>query len=323
MSNTTNITAPLITREGARFLGYVKEDPRNIYVAKSDDNNSNNPSRFVTDMGNVDALAESFLNAGQDLSLTLPIIEKLRKPLVIDSKVFTYKLVAGHHRIPAAIKAEMSELMFSQYEFDNDETRVRFQMKENNHAPSKAANADDLAESIGYAIEKGFISNTEEDMDEWLSEMTHIHKKTKGAAKKRAIRANGTYQDILVYTPEDVKEKVSNEGYKMAGNYDPVRKQAGWVIKEGYEYEYVVNAIRKFNELGQESYFLLHTKGPTEKRDLTDKRETMVEEIARLETALESVIQYREKNGRFPWAIEGFLPQDNRSGETRKGIISL
>jgi hypothetical protein len=318
-----NITAPLITRKGAHFIDYVEENPNNVFIAKTEDNGSNNPARFVTDMSNVDAIADSFRTTGQDLSLTLPVVSKLRKPLIISGKVYTHKLVAGHHRVAAAIKAGLETLVFSLYEFDDDRSRIRFQMKENNHAPAKGASADDLAESIGYAIEKGFIGNTEEEMDDWLSDMTHVHKKTKGAAKKKAIRANGTYQDIMVYTAEDVKEKVSNEGYKIAGHYDPVRKKAGWAIKEGYEYEYVVNAIRKFNELGQESYFLLHTKAPTEGRDLNDKRESMVEEIARLETALESVIQYREKTGRFPWVVEGFLPQDNKSGETQKGIISL
>lgn len=316
-----NITAKLLASPGAKYVETVSVNLLDIYVPKSDVTGNNNPARFVTDMGNVNGIAESLRNSGQDLSLTLPVIEKLPKPLKIDGKIYTYRLVCGAHRIAAANIVGLEEMVFTVYEFESDDARLRFQLLENNHAPSKSATAQDLCNALTYGVYKGFIKNDEESMREYLSSMNKIHGNTINKAIQMAIRDTGGYQDYHIYTPKDIEDFTKTKGYTMSGKKDKLRGEAGWTVKEGYEYEYIMNAIKKYSSDDLESYFICHTKSPTERNSLDDKRDGMVEEFEYLEKALVKVFDYYKENNTFPWRIEGFLPQDNNRSE--REIISV
>ena len=97
-----NVTAKLLASIGSVFQENVTIKLEDIYVPKSDVTGNNNPSRYTIDIGNVNGIADSFRNGGQDLSLTLPVVEKLPKPLKIDGKIHTYRLVCGAHRVAAS-----------------------------------------------------------------------------------------------------------------------------------------------------------------------------------------------------------------------------
>tara|TARA_R110000868_G_scaffold85896_3_gene241291 strand:- start:1071 stop:2066 length:996 start_codon:yes stop_codon:yes gene_type:complete len=310
------VTAKLIESAGAKFIGYVDINPADIYIPKVDKNGSNNETRYVVDIQNVNMIASSIKAGGQDLSLPLPVVQKLSQPLMVDGKIYTYRLIAGHHRVDATLQLGLETFKFSEYTFESDEARFRFQLAENNHAPAKGLSPDDICQTLSIAVDRGYIENTRESMETFLKSLTHVHHTTKNAGIAKAIRINGAYQDYIVYTADDVKSFLRSTGkYTSAGHKDEFLNKAGWTVKEGYEYEYVMNAIKKYNETGLESYFLCHTKAPTERNDLGDKRDSMKDEFSKLENALESVMEFHSENGRFPWNVEGFLPQDNRSGE--------
>lgn len=312
---TMNVTAKLIVSPGAVFQEIVTIKLEDIYIPKTDVGGNNNPARYTLDIGNVNALAESLRNAGQDLSLPLPVVEKLPKPLKIDGKIYTYRLVCGAHRCAAGTQVGLEVMVFSVYQFESDSARLRFQLVENNHAPSKGATAQDLCNALTYGVFKGFIQNDEESMREYLRSMDKIHGNTINKAIQMAIRDTGGYQDYHIYTPEDIENFVKKHNYVMGGKRDKIRDQAGWTVKEGYEYEYLMNAIKKFSTEQLESYFICHTKSPTERNSLDDKREGMLEEFNVLEKALVKVFDYYKENKSFPWRVEGFLPQDNNRGE--------
>jgi hypothetical protein len=122
---------------------------------------------------------------------------------------------------------------------------------------------------------------------------------------------------VVTYTATDVNDFISKTTkYVVSGNYDHNLQMNGWSVLEGYEYEMMMNAIKKFGESGNESYFTLHTKSPTEKYGVVERRNKMIETFQNLEDSLLKVFDYYEKNGKFPWHIEGFLPQDVKSGES-------
>jgi len=316
-----NITAPLLTSPGASFVTYAPVALDEIYISKTDTGGTNNPARFVIDMGNVNLLGSSFRTCGQDLSCPLPVVEKLPVPLKQDDKIYTYKMVVGHHRHAGAKQAGLETLVFAVYKFESDEARFRFQLVENNHAPAKAATCDDIANALTIAVHKGYIQNNEEDMRKYTNLMNKIHGNTINKAISKAIRQTGGFQDYHIYTKEDIEDWFANNDYAFGGKKDSKRGKVGWGVKEGFVYEYLMNAMRKYSTESLESYFICHTKAPTEKNSLDERRNAMLSEFRKLETAIEKVMEFKKEHKRFPWSIEGFLPQDNIKQERELVVL--
>jgi len=316
---STHISAKLIQSEGATFVDYIEIDPQDIYVSKTDlsGTTGNNPTRFALDMGNVQALAQSFKQSGQDLSCSTMVVEKLPKPIkdFDTNRVYSYRLVTGAHRHAAMTSIKMDKVIVALYEFENREAQLRFQLVENNHAPSKASTADDLCNALCYAVHQGFIRKDRKAMESYLAPMNKIHGNTKNKAIAMALRETGAYQDYHIYTPQDVKDWTASNGFVTSGKLDNNRNQAGWSVKEGYEYEFLMSAIKKYSEEELESYFVCHAKAPTEKKSLDEKRDGMTSEFRKLEKALDNVFEYKRNNGKYPWYVLGFLPQDNGKKE--------
>jgi hypothetical protein len=55
--------------------------------------------------------------------------------------------------------------------------------------------------------------------------------------------------------------------------------------------------------------------------DLHDKRVNIVESFEQIETDFLKVMEFYNKNGRFPWGSEGFLPQDHKVNENTIVIV--
>ena len=51
------------------------------------------------------------------------------------------------------------------------------------------------------------------------------------------------------------------------------------------------------------------------RQTLDDKREKMQDAFAELEDHLVQVFEFYKETGRFPWNVEGFMPQDHKNKE--------
>jgi len=148
------------------------------------------------------------------------------------------------------------------------------------------------------------------------------HGNTRNGIVKRVLRNRGIYQDVVTYTAKDAFKWISdNTDYTVAGELDRKRNQYGWTVLEGYQQEYVMNAIRKFAETGKESYFVCHTKAPTDKMDLDAKRVNMNDVFEQIEFDLAETIKFYNETGRFPWHSKGFMAQNHQTNE--KGMITI
>jgi hypothetical protein len=186
---------------------------------------------------------------------------------------------------------------------------------------------DDVSNVLCKMIEHNskLVQNNEQSIAAYVdSYCPNMHHGTKGKIVRTVVSMCGAYQDVVTYTPHDLDRWVDQyTNYKTNGDYDHKRKKYGWSVKEGYEYEYIMNSARKFSETGKESYFLCHTKSPTRKQDLNDKRTKMIAKFEELETALLSVFEFYQENGHFPWSVAGFLPQDKKNKEDVTSIIPI
>ena len=95
------------------------------------------------------------------------------------------------------------------------------------------------------------------------------------------------------------------------------RKKRGATVLSGYEIEFIPQAMKHFLKDGSESYFNLHVKPPKEGKTVQDVREDMMKSIGDIEKSILAAADFHKKNGRFPWTLESFLPQDNKSGEDK------
>jgi hypothetical protein len=190
---------------------------------------------------------------------------------------------------------------------------------ENDHDPSLESSDEDISNIVSRLIAHGsaLVTNDEDSIRNYVETYCrNKHYQTKAKIVRQAVRLSGAYQDVVTYTAKDAfKWLDKNTSYSYAGEYDAKRQKYGWTVLEGYEYEYLVSAMKKYSETGRESYFVCHTRAPTEDKTLEDKREGILNSFEALENNLKKVFEYYQLNGEFPWNVEGFLPQDHKNKE--------
>ena len=158
-----------------------------------------------------------------------------------------------------------------------------------------------------------------------MDQFTHVHASTKTASIKRAMSKHGVHQDFVIRDWTEIQKFTKNldnysEGdvYTNQGNLDLSRNEHGWTVKEGYEREFIMSAIKKYHDTKNPSYFVNWVKTPNDKSpSAIEKRAVMSENYQKLETALKTTIKYYEKHGTWPWRQEAWFPQDNKTGENK------
>jgi hypothetical protein len=312
------VTAVIIHSPGTKFHHYEVIPFDEIYVPPM----ANNPVRKKgKNPHNVEKLAQS-TSRGIQYDKMPPVVRKCSQ--IIDGKHYKYELVCGNHRMEAFIKNGYDRWIFGIYEFGLDgisyEDSVRtFQLIENDHSPALESSDEDISNVISRLISMGsnLVQNNEDSIREYVETYCkNKHWQTQAKIIRQAVRLSGAYQEVVTYTADDAFKWIAqNTNYAVAGEYDSKRRNFGYTVLEGYEKEYVMSASKKFAESGKQSYFICHTKPPTEKNGLSDKRNNMLQSFDDIEQSLVEVFNYYQKNGKFPWRVEGFLPQDHKANE--------
>lgn len=289
-----------------------------IYVPPMADNPVRKNGKNIV---NVQKLTQS-LSRGIQYDKMPPVVRKCSR--IIEGKHYKYELICGNHRFDALRNNSYDKWIFSIYKFALNgytyEDSVRtFQLMENDHSPALEASDADISNIVARLIAHGssLVQNDEDSIRNYVETYCiNKHYQTKAKIVRQAVRLSGAYQDVVTYTAQDAFEWIAdNTTYAVAGEADSKRKKFGWTVLEGYEYEYLVSAMNKFAESGRGSYFICHTKAPTDKMTLNDKRKRMLENFEKLEDNLVQVFEYYKETGKFPWKVEGFLPQDHKNNE--------
>ena len=327
LPNKNTITRTLVVEKG--YVDTIELNPEDIYIPKELKGTANNVTRLSLDESNIQSLQQALQKP--DWSLPLIVVKRIPGGLTVNGKTYRYQLVAGYHRLTALLRNHQPNWLFDVYEFATEEEEIDFQALENDHAPRRPIDLNGLVNYLSYKVNKGMIENDRRQMAMELEKFQNVHHKTKTAAVNRAASKFGAYTDVVIRDFNEIKQYLDNPEnydnqtakYTHSGKIDFNRKAHGWTVKEGYEYEYLMNAIKAFNEDGMPSYFVNHVKEPTEKMTLQDRRDSMIEAFATLENALIKTFEYYQKNGRFPWHIEGFMPQNNVEGQEENYFIKV
>ena len=322
--NPSKVTFGQYNTPGIKYLDRSIIDISKIYIPPLKDNPVRKKGK---NYNNIQRLTESFRN-GINYSQSPPIVRE--KVQLIDGHTYEYELIAGNHRLEALLANNYSKWIFDVYAITGDEKSTyedslrTLQLDENDHSPHLETSEDDAVNIICRLLDHNskIVQPDSDSIRDYLdAHCKNMHGNTKSKVIRDVIRnmqKNGVsvYSDTVTYTAHDVNNYVDKKtDYVTSGEFDKKRKSFGWSVLEGYEYEYIMNASRKFSETGAISYFICHTKSPTEKYPLKEKREKMMNQFEKLETALLDVMKYYEEHKTFPWKVEGFLPQDKLVGE--------
>lgn len=289
----------------------------------------NNPLRTNgLESDKVEALSISLPN-GINYGVRAPVVRW--NPRTIDGEIYDYELMDGHHRLEAMFHAGILEWIFEVYEFAKnkisfEDSFLTFGLVTNDHLPQTPSTITDVVNTISRLIKNGskLVSNDEKSIGKYVDNYCkNMAYQTRGKIVKSIIEACGTYQDIVSYSPKQAAKWAEKNGYSTSGSYDMHRGKYGWITKEGYENDIIINASRKFYETGKESYFICYTCPPTKNQSLDDKRKKMLEKSDISEEALIATFEFYQKNKRFPWTVEGFIPSDRLSGEDPNQLVDI
>lgn len=309
-----------IVSPGTKFL-YRKVLKLNKIYSPSG-TKSQNPTRSKGKSAQHIEKLKLSINSGIDYSEMPPVV--MEKSRLEHGEITEYDLICGWHRMEALKQLGAEEWIFDVYEIPHGseygyEDAVRtLQLMENDHSPTFSSTEDDVVNTIVRLIanKSKLVEPIEDSIRDYVNLVCkNMHHGTKGKIVSDSVRkliTNGcqVYRDVVTYTADDVREWMKkNTDYVCGGEFDFKRKAYGWSVLEGYEYEFLVNAIKRYSDTGMNSYFTLHTKSPTEKFSVDDRRKKMKQQFSSLESDLLKVFEYYKKNKNFPWHIEGCLPQ--------------
>jgi hypothetical protein len=258
------------------------------------------------------------------------IIRELPNPKVIDGVTYRYELLCGHHRFEALRRLGYTKWLFWLYKvglngYSYVDSVRTLQFLENDHDAALPSEAEDVSLGIAELIDANsrLVMKDEDSIREYVNAFCkNMHPNTRAKIVRQVMAKVGVTRRISTYTSNDAYDWIEKHtDYKKAGEYDMKRKKYGWSVLEGYEYEMIFNAIRKYAETGKESYFICRTKAPTKDNDLEAKRNNVLNTFGYLNDCLKEVFEFYQKNGEFPWEVEAFLPQDTENEELDKPIF--
>jgi len=332
--NIGMLTRVLVLSKGTKFIESKILKVDEVYIPSTGDVVRNQARKRGLSSDHVNRLSTS-LAGGIDYSQCPPVVRKLSHPKVINGRVYHYELVAGFHRLAAMQRAGIEYWIFDVYEFgvngvtENFAIRT-FQLEENNKLPSLPSKAEDIIEVL-LALTHGSepeVPRTEEAITAYVEEhCSHIHGNTKRKIIRKVVEATGAAQDVTTFIFEQLVKYIQNPAnygtneplYQVKFEYDIERDKCGASVLEGYEYEFIYSAMQKWAKEARESYFVCHVRTPKEDSSINERRTSMMTEFDKIEEMILATAKFHEENGRFPWSVESFVAQDNKTGE--RGFI--
>ena len=280
----------------------IKETiPLNFNDIYIDDDEDNLVREHGVTPAHIEDLRMSF-GQGVDLTQVPPCVIK-RKADGVDKP---YELVYGFGRSFALMELGQKQWYFTEIEADEDAIDdVR--AVENEPLPKLNNKEQDLKAYLVKKVRKGILKNDEDAIKKKLNQVAqHRKQQSKDRIIQWVLEDCGTPQKYSFYNKSKAQVWLDNHSKKnyVIGGLDIVKDQYGFLVKEGYQYRFVVNAIRNYADTGRHSYCIAHMGAPTQNSTIPDKRIKFRDE-------LESILSDFKKCGMKTDFIHiaGALPQ--------------
>jgi len=308
-------------RDSVKLTGVKVVRLDDVYCPPMNDNPMRSEGK---DQKKVDQLKSALKLGGLKLHYKPLIVE--RRSQIRDGTHYEYVCHDGNHRYEVFESLGIEYVIVAVYDLCQNnrsysESVLSLQANCNDHSHCLPNSVTDLVNGITKAISEGSTMIDKNDKDsivQWVEDhCPNMDENSRAKVIAGVIRRTGNFQNVVTYTKTDNEKWIKQyTDYTIAGKYDKKRDSCGWGVQEGYEPEQIMNAVMKYFNEGYSSYFLCRTNAPSEQRPLNKRRKDILTKFDKLGEAILSIAEYYEKNDKkFPWYVEGFLPQDHKANE--------
>jgi len=325
--NTDKIPTPL-THEGSRFIETTILANADVYVDPPQTTSNSIRTGSTTDPVHVDKLEVRIENKGCEHEFHPPYAYKEDVTCKITGKKYQYRIRGtGNHRKEAFDGVGASHWIYNVYEpFDNKWAEIDTGFKTNDHSPQLSLNKNAITNNLSRMVkEKRWGDVSKEKLEEILRDYLQENCSSLAANQyhyivKNIFHQHAEYTDHVEYTPDEAAQWISNyTDREVDFKVDKNRNVHGSIVGEGYEKKRIITAIMKFGETKLPTEFVAHVKQPltTDKTRSTTplKRKAMIKVFEDIETDLDSVFEYKQKHGKYPFSIVSFIAQDRKNKE--------
>ena len=232
-----------------------------------------------------------------------------------------WELVYGYGRSEALRDLNTKGWFFTNLEGTEDALED-VQAQENEMLPKRINEEVDMRKFLIKKVITGKLKRTEDAIRAKFKKVyPYRRKETMNRVIPQVLAELGVKLPYILYTSapkvENWIENHSREEYVIGGEFDNDRDMYGVLMKEGYQWRAVMNAILTYAATGKKTYVLFHCGAPTKKQTFSVKREKAMEIFSNFQSVL-------EKSGLRVWPIVvlGALPQD-RKNDNLKELVDM
>ena len=232
-----------------------------------------------------------------------------------------WQLVYGYGRAEALRMLLTKGWFFTNLEGTEDALED-VQAQENELLPKRVNEEVDMRKFLIKKVNDGAIEKTEKSIRAKFKKVyPYRRKEVENRVVPQVLKELGVKLPYILYTSapkvQDWIDNHSKESYVIGENFDHERDMYGVVMKEGYDWRVVMNAMKTYNETGKKTYVICHCGAPTKKQGFDKKRKNIAAAFKKWQQIFEAA-GVKE----WPIVLMGALPQD-RKGENLKVLISL
>ena len=330
----------------SNYLGRTILDWSEILVVDTKRIDSGNKIRKG---GNVDSNRVSEIIDDVDINSIRyeePLIAVYKTDTTVDGKHYSWELhnVGNHRHEGIYVQLGIDSWIFDLYEQPSSVNQELVGWDSNNTKSNvKGLNKDSMIASINRLIKENYFGTSssekslktkegrlkfEQALDDFITEHASINEKSRQGIIKHVIHTNAPDQDHREYLPRQAENFVKKVlDVDTRGKEDLKTGEYNWIVQEGYEKDKINKAINTWNETKKKSNFYMHTEQPLSMGRTNNttllKRQGMIAQHNKILDNLEQVVLYKQKTGKWPLEIKGFLPQDATYGEDFDKILSV
>ena len=232
-----------------------------------------------------------------------------------------WQLVYGYGRAEALRTLQTKGWFFTNLEGTEDALED-VQAQENELLPKRVNEEVDMRKFLIKKVNDGAIEKTEKSIRAKFKKVyPYRRKEVENRVVPQVLKELGVKLPYILYTSapkvQDWIDNHSKESYVIGENFDKERDMYGVVMKEGYDWRVVMNAMKTYNETGKKTYVICHCGAPTKKQGFDKKRKNIAAAFKKWQQIFEAA-GVKE----WPIVLMGALPQD-RKGENLKVLISF
>lgn len=308
--NIDNVPVPDWSHLGVTSKGTVKLSWSEIYIDDIEKNNSKVETHTAEE---IESLRLSFAE-GVDISEFPPAVIYRGKEYAKQ-----WELRYGFGRSESLQQLKTKEWFFTEVTGSEDALED-MQAQENEQLPKRINEEIDMRKFLIAKVVSGKIEKTQSAIK---SKFSKVYPNRKKEVRNRVIAQVLDELDIpqpyILYTStakvESWLDNHSRQNYCIGGEFDVERDMYGIVMKEGYQYRAVLNAIDNYIKTGKYTYVLSHCGAPTKKATLDAKRYQISDGFKKIKDNLELC-------GMNIWPIVemGYLPQDREKDDLKELI---